>query len=589
MRVHVPGIHHHVVWKGRQAPQALVHRVRVAAREVGSSAAVEKQRVAGDKAIRNQEALAAGRVTRGVQERHGNPADGRLVAGLVGDEVLTADGRHLLHPLELVALHVDRDVELLQECRDPFDPQPHHRAADMVRVVMGCKHPDRTHPVPLDGLDYRHDVIGRVHQQAFAGLTIADNVHEVDHLAGELVVDAEVPSGEQLPKVQAIVDHHADPSRAYSWHVSAELRYAVVGTGMMGLEHINALLALRETRVVAVCDPHGPSVESARRALGDMTPMVYSDVRDLVAAGGFDVAVVATPNHTHRRVLEPLLESGVHLLVEKPLCISVAECREVVELERRNPRDGRVVWVGLEYRYMSPTMRLLRHARSGDLGRLRMLAIREHRFPFLRKIGDWNRFSENTGGTLVEKCCHFFDLMRLLLGTEPVRVYASGAQDVNHLDETYGGRVPDILDNAFVVVDFADGARASLDLCMFAEATRNEQEISLVGDRGKAEALVTEGVVRLGLRSRGWFQCDEERVDDDVPESVLRSGSHHGSSWREHVAMQAAIRAGSRPEVTLHDGLMSVAMGEAAHRSIARGRPVVMEEVLEGRDQTSDS
>ena len=49
-----------------------------------------------------------------------------------------------------------------------------------------------------------------------------------------------------------------------------------------------------------------------------------------------------------------------------------------------------------------------------------------HRFPFLEKVGDWNRFSKNSGGTLVEKCCHFFDLMRLLTQSEPVQVYASG-------------------------------------------------------------------------------------------------------------------------------------------------------------------
>jgi predicted dehydrogenase len=363
------------------------------------------------------------------------------------------------------------------------------------------------------------------------------------------------------------------------------LRYAVVGTGMMGLEHLHALAALPNTQVVALCDPHESSLSKARSAVTASSPIaIHRSVDDLVAAGGFDVAVVASPNHTHRRVLEPLLRHGSHLLIEKPLCITTAECREVIQLEevtRASAVSNRVVWVGLEYRYMAPTMRLLAHARSGALGRLRMLGIREHRFPFLVKVGDWNRFSANTGGTLVEKCCHFFDLMRLLLQSEPTRVYASGAQDVNHLNERYDGRIPDILDNALVIVDFADGSRASLDLCMFAEATRNEQEISLVGDAGKAEALVTEGVVRVGLRKNGWFQCDEEVVPSgDVPVDVLRHGSHHGSSWREHVAMQAAIRNGTTPEVTLHDGLLSVAMGEAAHRSISTGRPVMMHEIL---------
>ena len=360
------------------------------------------------------------------------------------------------------------------------------------------------------------------------------------------------------------------------------LRYAIVGAGMMGVEHIQALKNLPATQVVALCDPHGPSIDAALTALGGhKVQQIFSDVESLVADGQFDVAVVASPNFTHRKVAEPLLHHGAHLLIEKPLCITARECRELMSLERATSRDGRVVWTGLEYRYMAPTMRLLDHARSGVLGRLRMLAIREHRFPFLVKVGDWNRFSENTGGTLVEKCCHFFDLMRLVLGDEPVRVYASGAQDVNHIDERYDGRRPDILDNAFVIVDFARGARASLDLCMFAEATRNEQEISLVGDLGKAEALVTEGIVRLGLRKDGWFQSRDESISTgDIPAAVLQNGSHHGSSWREHVAMQRAIRAGTPAEVTLHDGLMSVAMGEAAHRSIELARPVTMSEVL---------
>lgn len=349
----------------------------------------------------------------------------------------------------------------------------------------------------------------------------------------------------------------------------------------MGVEHLRALQTLPSTEIVALCDPHPPSLYAAGAVVTELNIATYTSVEKLVAAGGFDVVVVASPNHTHRAIMEVLLATDAHILIEKPLCITAQECREIISIERNAMKPERLVWVGLEYRYMAPTMRLLDLARSNVLGTLRMLAIREHRFPFLVKVGDWNRFSANTGGTLVEKCCHFFDLMRMLLGSEPVRIFASGAQDVNHLDEHYDGRRADILDNAFVIVDFANGARASLDLCMFAEATKNEQEISLVGDLGKAEALVTQGIVRLGLRSDGWFTTKEEVVHhDDVPKEVLSHGAHHGSSWREHVAMQRAIRSGAQAEVTLHDGLMSVAMGEAAHRSIDTGLPVAMSEIL---------
>lgn len=203
-----------------------------------------------------------------------------------------------------------------------------------------------------------------------------------------------------------------------------------------------------------------------------------------------------------------------------------------------------------------------------------MVAIREHRFPFLTKVGDWNRFSANTGGTLVERCCHFFDFMNLLADSDPVRVYASGGQDVNHLDEVYDGRRADMLDNAFVIVDYANGVRAMLDLCMFAEATHNQEEISVVGDAGKVEAALPENVLRTGRRGEHWIGGVEITAVHDP--SIAYHGHHHGSSFVEHGRFCDATRNGTAPEVTLHDGLRSVAVGAAAHRSIDEGRPITL-------------
>jgi len=62
----------------------------------------------------------------------------------------------------------------------------------------------------------------------------------------------------------------------------------------------------------------------------------------------------------------------------------------------------------MEYRYMPPIAELIRQVHAQEAtGPAVMLSIREHRYPFLHKVGDWNRFNRNTGGTLVEKCCHF--------------------------------------------------------------------------------------------------------------------------------------------------------------------------------------
>jgi len=357
------------------------------------------------------------------------------------------------------------------------------------------------------------------------------------------------------------------------------VRYGVIGTGMMGVEHIQNILHLDGSEVTAISDPYGPSRDAAIAEVtgaGRSAPAAFEHHGALLESGLVDAVVIATPNMTHVDVLGDVLATDVHVMVEKPLCTTVADCQRVVDAAAAGPA-GRVVWMGLEYRYMPPTTALLAEIAAGSVGRVHMVAIREHRFPFLVKVGDWNRFSRNTGGTLVEKCCHFFDLMRLAAGAEPVRVMASGGQDVNHLDERYDGEIPDILDNAYVIVDFANGVRGMLDLCMFAEASRNEQEIAVTGDEGKLEALVTESVLRIGRRSDGLHVVDERPITAD---GVRHVGLHHGASYLEHVDFRAAIVEGRPAAVTLTDGLWSVAMGVAAHRSIDEGRPVTIAEVL---------
>ena len=350
----------------------------------------------------------------------------------------------------------------------------------------------------------------------------------------------------------------------------------MVGTGMMGCEHLRNLLAIDGVEITAISDPNAEPLGWARKTLegSPHRPREFSDHRKLVESGLVDAVIVASPNFTHKVVLEDVLRTNLHVLVEKPLCTTVEDCEQVVELAAK--RDA-VTWVGLEYRYMPSIAKMHSLVREGRIGTVRMMAIREHRFPFLQKVDNWNRFNRFTGGTLVEKCCHFFDLMNLVVAAKPIRVFASGAQDVNHLDERYGGEQPDIIDNAYVVIDYENGARAMLDLCMFAEMGSNEQEISVVGDRGKIEAYVPgDGVVVVGDRTTS--QVD--RVSCVPTEAPGHVGFHHGASFVEVRNFLEAARGVREVEVDVAQGLMSVAVGVAAHRSIESGRPVQLNEVL---------
>ena len=351
---------------------------------------------------------------------------------------------------------------------------------------------------------------------------------------------------------------------------NAPVRYGIIGSGMMGGEHILDLVSIADAEVVAISDPVSSSLEWGVACAGHPVD-TYHDHRQLLARDDLDAVVIASPNFTHAALLADVLDTDVAVMVEKPMCTTVPDCLEV---RRRAQGRQALTWVGLEYRYIPAITVLLQQLADGVCGAMRMVSIREHRLPFLVKVGDWNRFTQNTGGTLVEKCCHFFDLMRLIAGADPTRVFASGGQDVNHLDEIYDGRVPDILDNAFVIVDFANGVRGALDLCMFAEGGRFEQELTVVGDAGKLETTFPGERVFVGPRDKS----GPHRVPAPTPEDVPYPEFHGGASYLEHLRFIDCLRNGRPAEVTVEDGLWSVVMGAAAHRSIDQDRVVSIAE-----------
>ncbi|MEH3035585.1 MAG: Gfo/Idh/MocA family oxidoreductase [Sphingomonas adhaesiva] len=357
-----------------------------------------------------------------------------------------------------------------------------------------------------------------------------------------------------------------------------QVRYGLVGTGMMGVEHLNNLAITPGAVVTAIADPVERSLGWARTALGDKADGVqaFDSAAALAQSGLVDAVIVASPNNTHREVLTPLFDAGLAILCEKPLATTIEDARWIVEQAEASQAP---FWTAMEYRYMPPAAEFIAAVHSGSVGALRMLSIREHRFPFLEKVGDWNRFSANTGGTMVEKCCHFFDLMRLITRSEAVRVYCSGAMDVNHLDEAYDGRRPDIIDNSYTTVDFANGVRAMLDLSMFADGAENQEEITAVGDQARLDVLIPEGAIVRSPRVGFMNPKQVERRVVHVDAAALNAGSHHGSTFYEHQRFNAAVRGAGEVEVTARDGLMAVAIGTAAEISAREKRVVEMAEL----------
>lgn len=357
------------------------------------------------------------------------------------------------------------------------------------------------------------------------------------------------------------------------------VNYGIIGCGMMAREHIQNIALLPQGRVSVVFDPVHELAESAATLAGGA--VVADTLEDLLAHPDLDAVVIVSPNYLHAAQLHQIVATRqMPILCEKPLYTDPADAAKLDALFDGYPHP---VWVAMEYRYMPPVAALIEQVEAAT-GGVKMLTIREHRFPFLPKIGDWNRFNANSGGTLVEKCCHFFDLMRVILKAEPVRVMASAGQSVNHLEESYGGKVPDIWDNGYVIVDFDNGARAMLELCMFAEGSRYQEEISAVGPKGKIECQVP-GPGRFWPAKLGPAPVPQLTISPRSPQGpivaeipvdpqLLQAGDHNGSTYYQHVRFNAVVREGGRVEVSVADGAKAVAMGLAAQESARTGQAI---------------
>lgn len=364
------------------------------------------------------------------------------------------------------------------------------------------------------------------------------------------------------------------------------VRYGMLGCGMMGQEHLRNLALIDGAEVVAITEPD----TVMQRRCAELVPdaQFFQSLDEMLNADlGLEAIVIATPNYQHADQLLALFEkTSLPILVEKPVVTSLEQVAKVRAAAAKHPSP---IWVAMEYRYMPPVSQFRKQLQNGDVGAMKMLNIREHRFPFLEKVNDWNRFNEKTGGTLVEKCCHFFDLMRLLTGSEAKRVYASTGQDCNHLDEQYDGMTPDIIDNAFVIVDFESGQRASLDLNMFAEGSRYQEEICAIGPKAKLECFVpgpgrfwpTENlgaapVPKVVLSPR--FPKGPIEADIPVDDTLLAAGDHNGSTFYQHLGFFKAITENAPIDVTIEDGLRAVVIGLAAHHSAKTGQSVTLSE-----------
>ena len=331
------------------------------------------------------------------------------------------------------------------------------------------------------------------------------------------------------------------------------VRFAVLGAGRIGEVHARALSSVPGAELVAVADP---LAEAARR-VADAHRCRIRTVDEIERAGDIDAAIVCTPTDTHAGLIERFVRAGKAVFCEKPVDLSVARaraCLATVETE------GGTLMVGFQRRF-DPDFRALKRAiddgRIGDVEMVTLISRDPAPPPY-----DYIRRS---GGIFRDMTIHDFDVARWLLGEEVETVLAAASV----LVDPGIGELGDF-DSANVLLTTATGRHCSITNSRRA-TFGYDQRIEVHGSKGAVSA-------------ESHHQARIELADGD---GHHRPPLHDFFMTRYAVAYAAeiaafveALTAGAPTPTTGHDGLMALALAEAAIRSVAERRAVRLAEVL---------
>lgn len=198
------------------------------------------------------------------------------------------------------------------------------------------------------------------------------------------------------------------------------VRFGIIGS-RMGLVHAEGMQRCVNARLVALCDPNPEILETARAAMNLDQKDCYADYRGLLARGDVDAVIVASPDQFHCEQTIAALESGRHVLCEKPMAIDLQECKKMVEASRRT---GYKLMVGQIGRYAPGFIAAKAMISRGEIGELFFVESEyAHDYTYHPGVGNWRKDPVRLRQPVLGGGCHAVDLLRWIAGN-PIQVNA---------------------------------------------------------------------------------------------------------------------------------------------------------------------
>ena len=355
---------------------------------------------------------------------------------------------------------------------------------------------------------------------------------------------------------------------------TSRLRVGIIGAGAITrYSHLPGYKRLPGVEVVALCDID----EDRAKNLADefSVPRIYTDYEAMLRQEEPDVVSVCTPNALHAPMTITALESGAHVLCEKPMAPTTAEAQAMTEAARR---AGRKLTIGLHHRLRIDTQLLKRAVDAGDLGEIYYAKASILRPSGIPGYGTW--FTQKGlagGGALMDIGVHILDLVLWLMGhprpiTVTGAVYAKFGPDARRLGGWGGHRFTtpghfDVDDLGTALIRFENGAALVLE-ASWAGYSGPAQCIQLFGDAGGAEIFPERFGREQPLRLYGDVGDAPSETVPTLPRSRASAHERLIEDWVD------CIKNDESPLVTPEQGVLVTQILEAIYRSAKEGREV---------------
>jgi len=342
------------------------------------------------------------------------------------------------------------------------------------------------------------------------------------------------------------------------------VKFALAGFGAWGKLHAKSIHDNPDSQLVAITAPSEASREEARLAYPDA--QIFADAAEMIAQADFDIIDIVTPSHTHRDIALAAMAKGKHVLLEKPMAITLEDCKAIVAGARQH---GVHLAVGHELRLSSQWGEIKNIIQRGTIGDPQYVLVELSRKPYRTGASGWRYDQNRVGSWVLEEPIHFFDLARWYLESsgDPVELYAYG----NSRDP---GR-PTLFDNFSAMFKYPNGSYAVVSQTL--AAFEHHQTVKVSGTQGALWA--------------GWSGALDRTLEPDYFLKVfdgenletVKLEKHSGEVFelREEITQCIAmVRTGKKPAATGLDGLWSAGLCLVAEESIRQQKPLPVGDML---------